>query len=252
MEIENKIRQPAVAGQFYPASAGELSQTLREFFANVPKNSDERILKAVIVPHAGYIYSGQVAAFAYARVRNFKKVILLGPSHYVYLDGIAADTHAVWQTPLGQVKVLENDFEKSAEAHEQEHCLEVQVPFLQTVLSDFSILPLVAGQIEPAAASARLQPLLDEETLLVISSDLSHYHSYEEAVRLDRQTIKAIESLNPDDMNEACGEMPIRIVLEMAKAQGWKPEVLMYKNSGDVTGDKTKVVGYVSVAFYDK
>jgi hypothetical protein len=246
------IRQPATAGTFYPADREKLESILARFLGNVPAFTESRPPKALIVPHAGYIYSGQVAAHAYARIRShrYKKVILLGPSHHVYLYDVVSDTHKIWQTPLGEVPVVKNDFETSESAHLEEHCLEIQLPFLQHTLKDFEILPLVVGGSDVYSVSGKIKKILDDNTLLIISSDLSHYHNYSEAEKLDKSTIKAIESLNAEGITEACGETPIRVLIDIARTLFWKPEVLKYNNSGDVTGDRTQVVGYASVAFY--
>jgi AmmeMemoRadiSam system protein B len=249
--MEMNIRKPAAAGTFYPADTKELELMLEEFFAKVPPTRDTRIPKALIAPHAGYMYSGQVAAYGYARVCDYKKVIILGPSHHVHLNDVVGDTHQAWETPFGVVKVINSDFVSNYEAHAQEHCLEVQVPFLQFTLKKFKILPLVAGDIDVVSISIRIQKILNPDTLLVISSDLSHYHDYTMAVKLDTATIKAIESLDAKSLAEACGEFPIRVMINIARARGWKPEVLGYKNSGDMTADTSRVVGYASVAFYD-
>jgi len=247
--LEVSVRKPAVAGAFYPDDKLELKEMLDKFFENVPK-SDGRVPKAVIVPHAGYVYSGQVAAYAYKCIRDYKKVILLGPSHHVYLNDVVTDTHKTWETPLGIVKVAENEFDKDEEAHFSEHCLEVQIPFLQFVLKKFEIIPLVVGEVNIKSASERIQKILDEKTLLVISSDLSHYHDYDTAKRLDGGTTNTIKNMDEEGDIDACGEVPIRVMIDIAKIKNWKPEVLECKNSGDATGEKSMVVGYSSIAFY--
>lgn len=249
--MEIKIRQPAVAGAFYPADSRELKETLDIFFKNVSPVSEKREPRAIIVPHAGYVYSGQVAAHAFARINSYKKIILLGPSHHVYLNDIAGDTHTFWETPLGKVRIIESNFLKREDAHSEEHCLEVQIPFLQYILPQFDILPLVVGEADSKYVSEQVQSELDKHTLLVISSDLSHYHDYQTATELDKNTVEAIERLRPNYINEACGKVPILAVLNIAQTLKWEPKILCYKNSGDVSGDKSRVVGYVSVAFYD-
>jgi hypothetical protein len=247
--MEINVRKPAVAGAFYPADENELNKMLREFFDNAPV-SDKRVPRAIIVPHAGYVYSGQVAALAYKLVKDYEKVVLLGPSHTVYLEDVVSDTHQFWETPLGLVSIVKNDFEKNEGAHANEHCLEVQVPFLQFVLKKFEILPLVVGEVDVKSVSEKVQKVLDDKTLLVVSSDLSHYHSYDMAEILDNETIENIKNLNENESIDACGEFPIRILIDIAKKKNWKPKVLGYKNSGDVTGEKFRVVGYTSIAFY--
>lgn len=245
------MRKAAVAGAFYPTSVVEIKEMLAEFMENVPEQKIDGELKAVIVPHAGWIYSGQVAAYAYDLVKKSgkKKIVLIGPSHNVYMDEVAADQNEEWETPLGKVKIMENKFPKMEEAHAMEHCLEVQVPFLQFLLKDFEILPLLAGAIEYKRVAELLKEVLDDDTLLIISSDLSHFYTYENANKLDEGTNKAILDLDPEKVGEACGKIPIQAVIELAKELGWRVKHLIYKNSGDITEDKHRVVGYSSFAF---
>ncbi|MCH8328923.1 MAG: AmmeMemoRadiSam system protein B [Nanoarchaeota archaeon] len=249
-----KTRNAAVAGAFYPASKEELESMLNEFLKNIP-GINIKEPKALIVPHAGYVYSGQVAAYAYSLLKNSKKqkIILLGPSHTAYFNDVAADVNDYWETPLGKVKIMQNNFPKLEEAHINEHCLEVQIPFLQKTLKDFEILPLVVGDINPKEISKKIIPLLDDNTLLIISSDLSHFHDYDTAVSLDKNTIKAIQNLDCNKAEteaDACGKIPILTVIDIAKKLKWKCKLLNYKNSGDVIGDKTRVVGYASFVLY--
>lgn len=257
MEIKNfknnSIRLPAVAGTFYPAGKDGLLEIIKGFFANIPKVKNEKIPRIIIVPHAGYIYSGQTAAFAWAPVSGYEKIILLGPAHTAYLKGVVADGHEFWQTPLGRVKIFQNhNFEIDNTAHENEHCLEVQLPFLQYVMgNDFEILPLLAGEVDAVKLGQKIQNYLDGKTLLAVSSDLSHYHDCQTATKLDRQTIAAVESLMPENIAEACGRLPMETAIAIARARGWKAKLLDYKNSGDTAGGKTQVVGYAAMAFYD-
>ncbi len=247
------MRKPAVANAFYPGNKEEIKEMVTQFMENVPKIEINGKLKAIIVPHAGWTYSGQVAAYAFSLVKeaNKKRIILLGPSHQVYMDEIIADDNDYWETPLGKVKLIENDFTKREQAHAMDHCLEVQVPFLQLLLDDFEIMPLLTGDLNPKEESDKIMKLLDQDTLLIISSDLSHFYDYEAANKLDEKTNKAILNLQPEKLTEACGKTPILILLEIAKKLNWKVKQLCYKNSGDVTGDKTRVVGYSSFAFYE-
>jgi hypothetical protein len=252
--MEMKTRHAAVAGAFYPAGKEELESMLNEFLKNVPDNPGKQP-KALIVPHAGYIYSGQVAAYAYSLLKKYKKqkIILLGPSHTAYFNDVAADTNDYWETPLGKVKLMQNNFPKLEQAHLNEHCLEVQLPFLQTILKNFEILPLVAGDINPEEISKKIIPLLDDNTILIISSDLSHFQDYNTAVSLDKNTIKTIQDLDYNKAEteaDACGKIPILTAIDIAKNLNWKCKLLDYKNSGDVIGDKTRVVGYASFVFY--
>jgi AmmeMemoRadiSam system protein B len=250
------IREPAVAGTFYPAEKSVLEEMIATFLKKVPSCELGGKLKALIVPHAGYSYSGQVAAYAYAllqtRAIGKRNVVLLGPSHFVPFGGVAADTHEKWKTPLGTVSLAKNTFLTMEEAHRTEHCLEVQLPFLQKTLSSFTITPLVAGDAQPHETAQKLRPLMDT-SLIIISSDLSHYHEYATAVSSDKATIDAILRLDGDALQgrgEACGMIPILTALEIAQELKWKCKLLEYKNSGDVSGYKKEVVGYASIAFY--
>jgi len=248
------IRNPAVAGMFYPEDPVALRNFIEKSLAKVPCD-DSRKLRALIVPHAGYAYSGCVAASAYALLgkRSFRRAVLLGPSHKVCLDGIATDGNDFWKTPLGSIAVRGSDFPESSQAHFSEHCLEVQVPFLQVVVPDCAILPLLVGVCDPVDAISQIEPLLDDDTILIISSDLSHYHDYETANNLDASTNNAILGLDIEKMfsdGEACGKQSIMLLLELAKSHGWYSELVQYSNSGDTAGSKSSVVGYASFAFY--
>lgn len=246
------IRKPAVAGTFYPSSKEELKKEISSFLANAPDTKIDGKIKAILVPHAGYIYSGQVAAYAYKLIKNTKqkRIIILGPSHTTYITDPVCDENEAWQTPLGSVNIAKNNFPKNKEAHLQEHCLEVQIPFLQTIKDKFEIIPLVVGDTDPQLVAKEIQTLLDDNTLLVISTDLSHFHDYNSASELDKETVRAIRELEPRAIEEACGEIPIRTVICLAQSLKWKVKELIYKNSGDVTGDKGRVVGYTSFVFY--
>lgn len=251
-----KIRKAAVAGMFYPKYKEEIESMINNFLSNVPNIKIEGNLKALIVPHAGYIYSGQVAAYAYSLLRKYKnkqKIILLGHSHFVYFNDFASDVNDYWETPLGRIKIIENNFLKLEAAHASEHCLEVQLPFLQKSLQNFEILPLVTGEINPKEISRTIINLIDNSSILIISSDLSHYNSYEIAVKIDKNTINAIKSLDFNKMEiegDACGKIPILTVIDIAKNLKWKCKLLEYKNSGDTSGNKASVVGYASFVFY--
>ena len=249
-----KTRHTVVAGAFYPANKEELESMLNKFFKNTITKAEKQP-KAIIVPHAGYIYSGQVAAYAYALLKKYKKqkIILLGPSHNIYFNDVAADTNEYWETPLGKVKLIQSNFPKLEQAHINEHCLEVQIPFLQTILENFEIMPLVIGDISPKEISKKIINILDENTLLIISSDLSHFHDYDTATHLDQNTIQAIQNLDYNKMEkdgDACGKTPILTIIDIAQKLKWKCKLLNYKNSGDVTHEKSQVVGYASFAFY--
>jgi hypothetical protein len=253
------IRHPAVAGTFYPANPQLLQETLDHYLGNSAENQD-KVPKAMIVPHAGYIYSGAVAASAYKRLKpshdKLKRVVLLGPSHRIGFKGIAVSHAEFFQTPLGDIPVdvaavqslLAFPFiEYMDEAHCLEHSLEVQLPFLQTVLKEFTLIPLVVGK----ASAAQIAQVLDvfyaqTGTLIVVSSDLSHYHDYETAQYLDLQTSKKIETLQYQQLGQesACGRIPVSGLLEFAKQKSLTVTNIDLRNSGDTAGDKQKVVGY--------
>ncbi len=247
------VRRAAVAGTFYPEGKA-LGRMVDDFLKNVPEISVDGELKALIVPHAGYIYSGQVAACAYALLKGCRKrkFVILGPSHFAYFNGVASDSNEFWETPLGRVGVTESSFPKLGEAHADEHSVEVQLPFLQKIADDFEILPLVAGDADPREVSEKILGILDDNSMLIISSDLSHYHDYDAAVKLDEASIKMILDMDYDRARggmEACGKIPIMAVMCIARRLGWKCRLLDYKNSGDVSGKKSSVVGYASIAF---
>jgi len=254
--MSKNVRDPAVAGMFYPADPDGLRRMVNEFLAAVPAR-DGTSPKAIIAPHAGYIYSGPIAASAYACVRPeaIRRVVLLGPSHRVSLNGAAASSASAWHTPLGDVPVeAPAGFAVIDAAHTQEHCLEVQLPFLQVVLGEFTLIPLVVGR----AAKEEIADILASlwggaETLIVISSDLSHYEDYETAGRMDSAASQAIVNLDPCglDENSACGRVPIRGLLHLAKQKGMRAEQVDLRNSGDTAGSHDQVVGYGAYTFYE-
>ena len=248
------IREPAVAGMFYPADSGELRRMIEGFLAAAEPGPHP---KAIIAPHAGYIYSGPIAASVYKRINpdGISRVVLIGPSHRVALRGLAASSAPAWRTPLGEVSVARPNFiQISDAAHAQEHSLEVQVPFLQVVLGDFTLLPLVAGD----ASAEEVAEVLEKcwggpETLIVVSSDLSHYESSETARAMDSAAAKAITALNPRglDYDNACGLVPIAGLLNLAKKKKMRAELVDLRNSGDTAGSRDQVVGYGAFAFYE-
>jgi hypothetical protein len=271
--IDMKItRPPAVAGMFYPADPQELhsmlSQYLNDANLSVEERSAEESLppKAIIVPHAGYIYSGPVAASAYARLKRahdkIHRVILLGPSHRVPLFGLAISNVDQFETPLGKVQLDRDAIDAIArlpqvhrmeEAHSLEHSLEVHLPFLQEVLDDFSLVPLVVGDATPQEVAEVLEHLWGgPETLIVISSDLSHYHDYATAQRLDRATSEAIEKLQLEAIHssDACGCRPVSGLLYLARQKGLHAETIDLRNSGDTAGPRDSVVGYGAYVFH--
>jgi len=257
-------RHPAVAGQFYPGDPAVLERMVSELLEQVPGSSSRPVPKAIIVPHAGYIYSGPVAASAYAGLLpardRIHRVVLLGPSHYVYLQGLAASSADRFLTPLGQVPVDLSlreqvlalpQVEINDAAHLREHSLEVQLPFLQQVLDRFTLLPLVVGEATPEAVAEVIETAWGgDETLVVVSSDLSHYHDYRTAQVMDRATTAAIERLDlrPIDPDHACGCRPVAGLLEAARRKGLAVTTLDLRNSGDTAGPRDQVVGYGAYA----
>jgi hypothetical protein len=259
------IREAAVAGQFYPGNASELNTTIGVFFDELEVDEGPAP-KALIVPHAGYIYSGPVAATAYARLRpyreRFTRVVLLGPCHTVAVRGLALSGADVFRTPLGDVPV-DKDAIASLDlpgvgvfdsTHQFEHSLEVHLPFLQTVLGQFSLVPIVVGDVAPETVADVIDELWGgPETLIVISSDLSHYLSYHAACVSDRATCRAIESLDASSIKHdgACGATPICGLLISAKRRDMQVETLDLRNSGDTAGDRHRVVGYGAWMFLE-
>ena len=260
-----QIRNPAVAGVFYPDDPAVLQHQLRGFLSQ--ETSVENRPKALIVPHAGYIYSGPVAASAYAQLapirEQIQRVVLLGPAHRVGFRGLAATSAEYFSTPLGLVRIDRGAMDGILslpqvrifdDAHLEEHSLEVQLPFLQTVLEkDFGLIPLVVGETEAGEVAEVIEKLWGgPETLLVISSDLSHYQDYETARRLDSATSAAIEQLNPEalDYQHACGRNPVSGLLVAARHHHLRARTLDLRNSGDTAGGRDRVVGYGAYAFF--
>ncbi len=259
------VRQPAVAGMFYPADPGEL----HEMVSDLLKQADQTggVPKAVIAPHAGYIYSGPIAASVYARITpgrdRIHRVVLLGPSHRVPFRGIAASGADAFATPFGDVPLDKEAIELlrdiphvtiSDRAHAPEHSLEVQLPFLQEVLKDFLLVPLAVGDATPNQVATVLERLWGgPETLIVISSDLSHYNDYNSASAMDHATSKAIEELRPDaiDYEQACGRLPIAGLLLVARKKGLRVNTIDLRNSGDTAGPRDQVVGYGGYVFME-
>lgn len=261
-------RPAAVAGAFYPARSAALRTTIAEAYRAAPATAalPASRPRALIVPHAGYVYSGAIAASAYRLLEPFaaaiRRVVLLGPAHRVAFAGMAVPQAECFATPLGEIRidvkarrtalalpgVIESD-----QPHAQEHSLEVQLPFLQSLLGDFSLLPVVIGEAPPALVAPLLEAFCDDpETLLVISSDLSHFHPYDEARRVDGDTLAKILALKGGLLGEqACGARPINGLLRVAAARGWQAHLIAHCNSGDTAGDRQRVVGYASIGFYD-
>jgi AmmeMemoRadiSam system protein B/AmmeMemoRadiSam system protein A len=262
----SSLRPAAVAGLFYPGHQFELA---RDVLTMLDETRDPPLVpgfpKGLIVPHAGYIYSGPVAANAYSLLRPaagiVKRVVLLGPCHRVAVRGLALPGASAFETPLGTVEVDADAVRalagmpqvgEFAPTHAQEHSLEVQLPFLQQILREFKLVPLVVGSATPAQVAAVVERLWGgPETLFVISSDLSHYHPYDQARAIDGRTVQAILDFSTDiDHEQACGATPVTGFLAAARAHKLSAELLDVRNSGDTAGGRDRVVGYASFAFW--
>jgi AmmeMemoRadiSam system protein B len=257
------VRNPAVAGMFYPAEPARLRATVEQYLQSAESRGS--VPKAIIVPHAGYVYSGPIAASAYTRLATaadiIKRVVLLGPAHRVSFRGLALPSCQSFMTPLGAVPVDQEAVANIThlpqvlvmdDAHIAEHSLEVHLPFLQTVLSEFTLVPLAVGQVSAVEVGEVLECLWGgAETLIVISSDLSHYYDYETARRMDTTTSQAIEQLRPEDIGyeQACGRIPINGLLYIARKRGMHAKTIDLRNSGDTAGSRDQVVGYGAYVF---
>jgi AmmeMemoRadiSam system protein B len=264
MEAES-IRPPAVAGSFYPEDRRELDAAVCGYLEDAASDDGSEPPKAVIAPHAGYIYSGPIAASAYARIAKargtIRRVVLLGPAHRAAVSGLAAPRADTFATPLGEVRIeraaLEPilalpQVEVSDAAHALEHSLEVHLPFLQKVLGEFTLVPLVVGDATPGEVAEVLDLLWGgPETLIVVSSDLSHFHDYTLARRMDDETSRAIEDLEPQriEYHHACGRIPVQGLLVTARRRGLRARVIDVRNSGDTAGSRDRVVGYGAYVF---
>ena len=261
----NQVRPAAVSGSFYPRQHQALAQEVAALLG-AAKQHQSVTPKALIAPHAGYIYSGPVAANAHALLEpargRIKRVVLLGPAHFVAVQGLALPDASGFATPLGVVQLDEASMEtlsrlpqvsQSNAAHASEHSLEVHLPFLQTVLEKFTLVPLAVGDATPEEIADVLDLLWGgEETLIVVSSDLSHYLPYETARRVDQATAQAILDLRePISHQQACGASPVNGLLLAAQRHCLIPELLDLRNSGDTAGDRSRVVGYAAFAFIE-
>ena len=271
-----EIREPAVAGAFYPDQPDTLARDVKKYLENARKEKIEGEIIALVSPHAGYIYSGQVAAFAYKLIegKTYDTVVVVAPSHRALFKGASIYDRGDYRTPLGVIptdtelskKMMEKwkEIQFLPEAHAQEHSLEVQLPFLQVVMKSFRLVPIV---MEPYwtwescgnLARAIAETVRGKKVLLVASTDLSHFHSYEKAVELDRIVLDRIDQFDPEGLNrdlksnraEACGGGPVVTIMLAAKALGANQgKAIKYLNSGDVTGDRGRVVGYGAGVFY--
>ncbi|WP_455220701.1 AmmeMemoRadiSam system protein B [Kaarinaea lacus] len=264
---QSKIRPAAVAGMFYPSDPVDLRHMVSRYLqdANDIVKEKPATPRAIIAPHAGYIYSGPVAAYAYRYVESLKNtvrnVVLIGPSHRVPLIGLATSGADFFATPLGNIPINRSLTEKINQlpfvteldqAHAMEHSLEVHLPFLQMTLDEFSLVPIVAGDASPDEVNQLIETACtSDDTLLIISSDLSHYHDYETAKRMDQDTCHAIEALDIRgvDSQHACGYIPVRGLLSYAKQHHLHATTVDCRNSGDTAGPRDQVVGYGSYVF---
>lgn len=271
---ETGVRRPVLAGTWYPGDPEVLRQTITGYLSKANPPAAEGKVIAIIVPHAGYLYSGQVAAYSYKLLQrsNPKLVILIGPSHRVGFRGVSVSQFSGYQTPLGVVPVDQDLARKLLavapqmkwvmEADEQEHSLEIQIPFLQTVLKDFHIVPIIMGEqnMETCVLLAKslLQVLPGKGNVVILAStDLSHFHSDQQARALDGEFIRHVREFDPDGLAnavasgscEACGAGPTIATMLAARELGANRSVILkYGNSGDVTNDRRQVVGYLSAA----
>jgi AmmeMemoRadiSam system protein B len=256
MNEPSSTRAPAVAGWFYPASEEQLSATLTALLNDAGCRATPA--RALVAPHAGYPYSGPIAAKAYGTLGerdDIERVLLLGPAHRVPVSGFALSPHQAFDTPLGSVTIDPDAYRELAAmphvaiiegAHREEHSLEVQLPFLQTVLGRFSLIPMLVGDTSPEQVAEVIEHFADSSTLIVVSSDLSHYNDYETARHIDGDTARAINNLDiaPIGPYQACGCRALNGLLYFARRQGWESVQLDLRNSGDTAGSRDSVVGY--------
>jgi len=262
--VTTKIQGPAVAGHFYPSDPDELRRDVRQLVAAADSDLAHNP-KALIAPHAGYIYSGPTAGIAYAQLTpiasRVKRVVLLAPSHRVSFQGIAYSSAEFFRTPLGDIAVdrqglsLIHDLPQLHEldrAFSHEHSLEVHLPFLQETLGEFKIIPLLVGDVDPTLVAEVLEQIWGgPETFIIVSSDLSHFLDYETAKAIDAETSNAVENLNPEiiSYNHACGRTPVSGLLLAARRNNLRVTTLDVRNSGDTAGPRDQVVGYGAYAF---
>ncbi len=281
---KGKVREASAAGIFYPAESGMLRRQIDDLLAKAVKTERMPGLHAIVCPHAGYVYSGVVAAASYLQCegRGYSTVIILAPSHTAYLQTASVTDADVFRTPLGDAVVSKRarllarlppfeleprcdvrrppwweDVHRAAfapsddRADTWEHADEVQVPFIQRVMPGAEIIPVIMGDVDPVAAAKALAQVIDDKTLIVVSTDLSHYRSYADARRLDHSCVEAICRLDPSGIapDSACGRIPVLTLIELAKQRGWHAQLLDYRNSGDTAGGKGRVVGYAAIAF---
>lgn len=270
-QVGYTIQPPAVAGLFYPEEPNTLQHDVDQFLIQaqsgaLTKVPARRRIKALIAPHAGYVYSGAVAAAAYTQLqkhaKEIRRVVIFAPAHRLAFRGLATSSADCFQTPLGTIAVdkagRQQLIDSASSVHtldgafHQEHALEVQLPFLQRILGNFVLLPLLVGDASPLEVENVMRQCWGgPETLIVVSSDLSHFHDYDTAERMDKRTSAGIETLHPENIatGDACGRIPIKGLLLAAKEKGLQAKKVARCNSGDTTGDKQRVVGYGAYVF---
>ncbi len=261
------LRKPAVAGMFYPKEEEALQKMLTSFFqtSDQDESFQEKIkniktsnIHGLIVPHAGYIYSGRTAAYAYSLLKKVKpkKILLLGPNHTIPLSGISFADYEAWETPLGKInssvekRITSLFISYENNAHLKEHCLEVQLPFLQYLLKDFQIAPSIIGELteDEIKSFAKLLKENFADHFIIISTDLSHYLPQNNAEKEDKKTINSITNLNSTNLN-ACGRFPLAVAIELCRLNRWQPRLLHYSTSAEASRDTSRVVGYASLFF---
>ena len=275
--MSEKVRKASVAGQFYPATPELIQDSIKTYLDKVDyKELDINKLYGIIAPHAGYPYSGEIAAYGYDLIARYKskKYVVIAPSHREYINGFSVYPGDYYSTPIGEIP-LDKGFieellqktgsvEKSIKGHRQEHSLEIQLPFLQTVVDDFELIPIMAGNADKNDVLELAEVLyeMDQEQdfTIIASSDLSHFHSYQVAIEKDRELINKLQNFDIDDLVEAhqnrsleaCGMIPINVLMEYARKSGQaRFAELDYRNSGDTAGGRDRVVGYLAAALYE-
>ena len=273
------IRKAAVQGRFYPASPTELRKDIEGYLSalSIQNNEDNENnegnenadtlpdVNVLISPHAGYVFSGGVAAYGFNRIsKNIKTVFIIGPSHYQWFNGAHISGVDYFETPLGKVALDKNITGQLKDnpvchtipdADEKEHCLEVQLPFLQVLLDDFMIVPVLTGKVDPSAVADMILPFMNDTVLVIASSDLSHFFDQRKARRLDDESISTIMTENADGFIDGCGETAIRIVMNLARRMGLSPRLLDARTSYETApqyGDPDRVVGYASIVYVKK
>lgn len=259
--MKENIRKAACAGSWYPDDPKELSEQISRYLNKVEYQNLN--VKAIIVPHAGYMFSGQTAAYAFKQINNnTRKVIILGTAHRYPLKGSCVIGYDYYDSPLGKVKVSNDtkEFVNEAnvysipEADTEEHSIEIEIPFLQTVLSDFEILPVIVGNVDHKQFSELLEKYFTKDSVIVASVDLSHFNKYDDALKIDKHSIDCILDFNSSSVRRTQIDSPYAVaaLLELAKRKNWKAKLLDYKNSGDIVSDRSSVVGYSAIVFYDE